>query len=171
MNLNLPEKRVFIGPATIWKRMMAFVLDFLVLDFFVLGAFSSIAERMLGESTGLTATYRLLESNYSAQMNAFVIMFMMITLLVLSYFVLLQYMVGQTVGEILFNIKVVSDLGENKFGDAGFGQCLLRNIFIIPAVPFIFLWVIDPLYLAFVGKGQRLTELLSRTRVIEQFTI
>jgi uncharacterized RDD family membrane protein YckC len=170
MNLNLPEKRVFIGPATMWKRVMAFALDFLVLDFFVLGAFSSVSERMLGGSTGLTATYRLLESN-SAQTNAFVIMFMIIILLVLSYFVLLQYMLGQTVGEILFNIKVVSDLGDKRFGSVGFGQCLLRNIFIIPAVPFIFLWVIDPLYLAFARKGQRLTELLSRTRVIEQFTI
>lgn len=170
MKLDLPEKKVFIGPARMWKRMLAFVLDLFVIDFFLISFFQDVADRMLGSSAGFMATYSLLEKN-PAQANALFGIFMIMILLVLAYFVLLQYAAGQTIGCILFDMRVVAEAGEKEFGRAGFWQCLLRNLFLIPAVPFIFLWVIDPLYLVFARKGQRLTEWLSRTRVIEQFTI
>ena len=170
MKLNLPEKRVFIGPARVWKRVLAFVLDLLVVDFFLLGFFRGVTEKMFGSNIGFGATYRVLQDN-PAQAQAFMTIFMIMIMLALAYFVLLQYMTGQTVGCILFNIQVVSEEGEKRFSHAGFWQCVLRNIFLIPAVPFVFLWLIDPLYMTFARKGQRLTEWLSKTRVIEQFTI
>jgi uncharacterized RDD family membrane protein YckC len=129
-----------------------------------------VTEKMLGSGAGFMSTYNLLQEN-PAQANALIGIFMIMILLILAYFVLLQYAAGQTVGCMLFNIHVVAEVGDKQFGRAGFWQCVLRNLFLIPAVPFIFLWVIDPLYLVFAKKGQRLTEWLSRTRVIEQFTI
>lgn len=170
MKLDLPEKKVFIGPARVWKRILAFVLDLFVIDFFVLSFFQDVADKMLGSGAGFMTTYQLLENNPS-QANALFGLFMMMILLVLAYFVLLQYAAGQTIGCILFNIYVVAETGDKQFDRAGFWQCLLRNLFLIPAVPFIFLWIIDPLYLAFARNGQRFTEWLSRTRVIEQITI
>lgn len=170
MKLNLPEKKEFTGPATMWKRILAFVLDLFVLDFFVFSAYSKITEKILGGTPSITSAYKMLESS-QAHANAFLLMFMLMVMMALAYFTLLQYMTGQTLGHILFNIRVVSDAGDRKFGRAGLWQCLLRNIFMIPAAPFILLWIIDPLYLLFARKGQRLTEWLSKTRMIEQFTI
>ena len=169
MKLNLPEKKVYVGPATMWKRILAFVLDLLILDFFVLSFFRGIMEQLNLGAGGLAATYHMLDKN-PAQAQALVMLFMLLVLLVFVYFVLLQYLTGQTIGGMLFNIQVVSQEGK-KFGKAGFWQCVLRNLFFIPAIPFIFLWVIDPLYLFFTKKGQRLTERISKTKVIEQFII
>lgn len=170
MNLNLPEKRVYVGPATMWKRVLAFMLDLLILDFFVLSVFKGLMGRLSKGMSGFADTYSMLNNN-PAQAQAIVMLFMLLILFLLVYFVLLQYLTGQTIGFMLFNIRVVSQEGEKKFGKAGFWQCVLRNLFFIPAIPFILLWVIDPLYLVFAKKGQRLTEWLSNTKVIEQFTI
>jgi uncharacterized RDD family membrane protein YckC len=170
MDLKLPEKRVFLGPANLWKRILAFIVDILILDFLVLGLFNNVAEKMLGGTADVMAAYRILQGNTS-QMQALTMIFVIVVMLVMAYFVLLQYAVGQTIGCMLLNIYVVTPLGEKDFSRPGFGQCLLRNIFMIPTIPFIFLWVLDPLYFFFGKKSQRLTEWLSRTRVIEQFEL
>ncbi len=170
MDLRLPEKRVFIGPASLWKRMLALVFDILLLDIFVLGAFNSVVERMIGTKTGITALYSMLEQN-STQVQALTLLFMIVILITLAYFVLLQYATGQTLGCILLNIHVVEQAGEKDFRRPKFWQSLVRNLFLIPAVPFIFLWIIEPVYLYFAKKNQRLTEWLSNTLVVERFEI
>lgn len=170
MELNLPEKRVFIGPANLWKRILAFVLDLLVLDFFVLSIFNSVTEKMLGGVTDVLLAYKMIQQD-SAQMQALTVLFMIIVLLALAYFALLQYATGQTLGCILMNIHVVAQVSEKEFRRPDMWQCIVRNLFLIPTIPFIFLWIIDPIYLYFGKKGQRLTEWLSTTRVVEQFEI
>jgi uncharacterized RDD family membrane protein YckC len=163
MDLNLPEKRVFTGPATLWKRVAAFVLDLFVIDFFVLGFFRNILSGLF-TTADFTSTYRVLEAN-PAQANTLMMIVSVMVMLALAYFVLLQYLLGQTVGDIVLNLKVVAD----DHMVPNFWQCLVRNMFIIPAVPFILLWIIDPAYLFFAKKGQRLTEWLSNTRLVERF--
>lgn len=168
MNLNLPEKREFVGPAMMWKRILAFVLDLFILDFFVLGAFGTVAEKMLGTTDIFVLT--ALAGQDSSMVRGLSMLAMLMVTIALMYFALLQYAAGQTIGGILFNLHVLEQTGEKEFRRAGFWQCVLRNAFMIPAVPFIFLWVIDPLYLVFTKKGQRLTEWLSNTRVVEKYT-
>ena len=75
MNLNLPEKKVFIGPARMWRRILAFVLDLFVIDFFVLSFFQDVADRMLGSGAGFMSTYNILQEN-PAQANALFGVFM-----------------------------------------------------------------------------------------------
>ncbi|MFC1741461.1 RDD family protein [Nanoarchaeota archaeon] len=169
-NLNLPEKRVFIGPANLWKRILAFVVDILILEFLVIGIFKGVIEKILGSTGDVWSTYRMLEEN-SSQLRALSMLFMLIVTLALVYFVLLQYAVGQTVGCLLLNLHVVQQLGDKEFTRPGFWQCVLRNMFIIPTIPFVILWIADPVYFFFAKRGQRLTEWLSRTRVVEQFVI
>jgi uncharacterized RDD family membrane protein YckC len=170
MDLNLPKKSVFLGPASLWKRGLAFVIDLFVLDFFVMSMFGSVTGKVLGETSDVLAAYSLIQENTS-QMNALMMMFSIIVMLILAYFVLLQYAAGQTLGATLLNIHVVEQVNEKQFARPGFWRCVLRNIFIIPAVPFVFLWIIDPAYLIFAKKGQRLTEWLSGTRVVERFEL
>lgn len=168
MDLNLPEKRVFIGPANIWKRMLALVIDLLVLDFFVIGFFRDILMNIVGEPSSIMTTVLLLEQNAQA-MRSITLIFMLMVMLAMAYFALLQYTIGQTVGGILLNINVVQQVSEKEFVRPNLWQCVTRNLFLIPAVPFIFLWIADPLYMIFAKKGQRLTEWLSQTKVVERY--
>ena len=169
MDLNLPEQRVFVGPARLWKRLLCFIVDLSILDLFVYTFFSDAAAKIIGNNPGFSSTYRLI-SEIPSKTNSLVLLFTTIIFLTLAYFVLLQYTTGQTVGCILLRMKVVSQAEGNRHGIPAFWQCLLRNLFVIPAVPFIFLWAIDPLYMLFTKGDQRLTEFISKTIVIEEFT-
>jgi len=166
--LNLPQRHVFIGPAQIWKRLLALLVDLAVLDFFVFSFFTDVSKILLGDSADIMATYRMLQENTS-RTSAIVMVMAIVIMLAFVYFVLLQYATGQTVGMMLLNLQVVFQVGEKEFSMPSFWQCLIRNMFLIPAMPFILLWIIDPLYLFFTKKNQRLTEWLSQTRVIEQY--
>lgn len=176
VRLNLPEKRVFYGPAVLWKRVLAFIIDICILDIFVLSLLEGTVRKILGESSDYNAVIETLQRN-PEYMQALTIIFALIVMLTLAYFVLLQYAAGQTVGAILLNIYVVQTgvveekSREKEYERAGFLQCILRNSFLIPVIPFILFWVADPLYYFFAKKNQRLSEYLSRTKVVEGFDI
>ena len=170
MDLDLPQKPVFLGPATLWKRIAAFIFDLFVIDFFILSLFRDIIAKTLGENSDILSTYSMIENN-PAQMQALTLVFALITLLSITYFVLSQYATGQTLGCMLMRIMVVAQVGKGKYADPTFTQCIIRNAFLIPTIPFILLWIVDPLYLLFTKKGQRLTEWLSSTMVIEQYNL
>ncbi len=168
VDLNLPEKRSFVGPASLWKRIVAFMLDIFIIDFFVIGFFRDITAHLIGGTTDLMATYALLNKSGS-MVTSLTMIFVIIISLAMAYFVLMQYVAGQTLGCMLVNIRVVYQADGKESVKPGLWQCIVRNIFLIPTVPFIFLWVADPIYYFLARKGQRLTEMASNTRVVEQF--
>jgi len=163
-SLNLPKQRIFTGPALIWKRIAAFAIDFFVIEFVLGFPFQSLIKRIMPTELSYSEAYSFFMNNsyYTKMLTALMIMFSVLAIL---YFAILEYKLGQTVGKILMNIKVV---GEKKLG---FWQCIGRSLFLIPAFPFFLLWVIDPLYLFFGKKGQRLSEVLTKTKVVENFII
>ena len=73
---------------------------------------------------------------------------------------------SQTIGKMLMKVYVVSD---NK--DLKRWQLLTRNLVFIPIFPFVLLWILDPLFMFFTKTNQRLTEILSKTRVVEKYTL
>jgi hypothetical protein len=72
---------------------------------------------------------------------------------------------------MLLSIHIVFAQGENEFERPRFWQCLVRNLFMIPTLPFVLLWAAEPVYFFAARKGQRLTEWMSRTKVVEQYEI
>ena len=71
----------------------------------------------------------------------------------------------QTIGKMLMKIYVVSDTKTlNPW------QLLVRNLVFIPIFPFVLLWLIDPLFMFFTKTNQRLSEILSKTRVVEKYS-
>ncbi|MBW2964172.1 RDD family protein [Candidatus Woesearchaeota archaeon] len=170
MELNLPEKRLFVGPANIWKRILSLVIDMLILDFFVIGFFRDILLQIGGSSGSIIETMRALEQSEST-VRILSMIFMIIVMLSIAYFALLQYATGQTIGAMLLNLHVVHQTGEKEFIRPNLIQCIVRNLFLVPFIPFILLWIADPVYMAFTKNGQRLTEWLSQTRVVERFEI
>ena len=163
--LNLPKQRIFTGPALIWKRIAAFIFDLFIIEFVLAFPFQSIIKRIIPKDISYSAAYRLFSTN-TQYTKLLTMVMIMLSLLALFYFTILEYKLGQTIGKILLNIKVVSENKELKFW-----QCIARSLFLLPVFPFFLLWVIDPLYLFFNKKGQRLSEFLTKTKVVEDYII
>lgn len=163
--LNLPKEKTFTGPASVWKRAFAFVVDLLVINLIILFPFRRLFQKIIPKSASFTETYNFLNQNsgFSAAISSLTII---VALLSILYFYFLEKRLHQSIGKMLFNIYVVSDNKEIK----GW-QLLVRNIFLIPVFPFILLWVLDPIFLFFTKTNQRLSEILSKTKVIENYAI
>ena len=163
--LNLPEGRTFIGPALIWKRIAAFFIDMAVINLIILFPFRSLFRNIIPQDYSFSDVYRLLGS--SADYTGFLtsVSFVM-SILVILYFLMLERKMGQTIGKMLMKVYVASDTKNlNSW------QLLIRNIVFIPIFPFILLWIVDPLFMFFTKTNQRLSEILSKTRVVERYSL
>ena len=163
--LNLPKERTFIGPALIWKRIAAFFIDMLILNLIVLFPFRTLFKAVIPKEYSFSEAYKLLSSsaNYTSYISS--IAFIM-SLLIILYFLMMEKKMSQTIGKMLMRIYVVSDNNNLKAW-----QLLTRNLAFIPIFPFVLLWIIDPLFMFFTKTNQRLTEILSRTRVVEKYSL
>jgi len=72
----------------------------------------------------------------------------------------------QTPGKMVFNLYVKSQTKDLKYW-----QLFVRSMFLIPLFPFILLWLIDPIVMFFNKDSQRLSEILSKTKVVEKYKI
>ena len=163
--LNLPKERTFKGPALIWKRVLAFLADILVLNLVVFFPFKKILSKMIPDLKSYSEAYNFILANQSYS-KAIVLVSLVMALFAILYFVLLQYKLKQTIGMMLFNISVISEIKKLSVL-----QCIIRSIFLIPIFPFFLLWIIDPLFMIFTKTNQRLSEVLSKTKTVETYII
>ncbi len=162
--LNLPKERTFTGPASLWKRAFAFVTDLLIINLIILFPFRKLFLKIIPEKATFSETYNFLQnSGFSGAITALTLVAAFLSLL---YFYMLEKRLQQTIGKMLFKIYVVSDSKELK----GW-QLLVRSMFLVPIFPFVLLWVVDPAFLLFTKSNQRLSEILSKTRVIERYAM
>lgn len=168
-NVKSIETKEMVITAPIGKRIIALLLDILIIFFFIASPFSRLFQNMLptkesfSESFSFTTFFYYIQSNPAITSKINLISIFMV-ILALLYFVLLDYLIGQTAGKKIMNIFVKSDTG-----DLTINQCLIRNLFVIPFFPFVLLWIIDPIYMFM--RGQRLTERLSKTRTVQKALI
>ena len=94
---------------------------------------------------------------------AFIIDILVIDLIILFPF---KNMLENIIGKKLLNLYVESQTKELKYW-----QLLVRSMFLIPLFPFVLLWVIDPIVMLFTKDSQRLSEILSKTKVVERYKI
>jgi len=163
--LKLPKERTFTGPALVWKRLLAFVADLLIINLVLFFPFKRILQKAIPEFSNYSEAYSYLSANqgYTATLT---IVSLVMALLALLYFTAMEYKIGQTPGKILFNIYIVSEMKGKAIW-----QFIVRSLFIIPVFPFILLWVIDPLFLFFTKTNQRLSEILSKTRTVQSYLV
>jgi len=159
--LNLPKARTFKTPAPIWKRAAAFILDILILNLVVLFPFQKIFNKIIPTDNYQDA-YTLLTNNPGLASTLTTIT-IIITILFILYFSILEFKFKQTLGKMFMNIYIVSDLKKLNFW-----QCLVRNLFLLPFIPFILLWIIDPLYILFSKEQRRFSDIIAKTKVIEE---
>ncbi len=118
---------------TWWKRTGALVVDILIFQLLIVSPFSVTD----------------LQSILKAAIILFTLFFM--------YLISMQYLIGQTVGMMLFSYRV---------REASMWQMMLRNLFVFPIFPIVLLWIIDPVWMFM--KGERLSEKWSKTSVVVQ---
>lgn len=163
--LNLPQERTLIGPALLWKRIAAFFIDIVIINLIILFPFRALFQKIIPKDYSFSEAYKFLSSstNYSGFLAS---VSFVISILIILYFFMLENKSQQTIGKMLMKIYVASNTNNLKKW-----QLLARNLVFIPLFPFVLLWILDPLFMFFTKSNQRLTEILSRTRVVEKYSL
>lgn len=156
--------KAIVAEASILKRALAFAIDILFVEFVILFPFSNALEEILPAESSFYEAFSALSSGSYDSMLRIVAIFTAIP--TIAYFAILEKKLGQTIGKRLLKLYVVSQTKELKYW-----QALVRSIFLMPVFPFVLLWIIDPLVMFFSKERQRLSEILSRTKVVEKYDI
>ena len=164
-DIKIRRGKIFTAQASILKRALAFIVDILIIDFFILFPFKGAFEKIMPETGSFSKTLDFLSSNpeHSASITIIVLAAAFLAIL---YFMILEKKIGQTIGKMMFSLYVESQAKELKYW-----QLFVRSMFLIPVFPFVLLWVIDPVVMFFTKENQRLSEILSRTKVVEKYKI
>ena len=109
--------------------------------------------------------FDFLNSNSEASTSITVLM-VAVAVLTILYFVILENKLRQSIGKMIFNLYVE---GQDK--DIKYWQLFARSMFLIPIFPFVLLWIIDPIVMLFTKENQRLSEILSKTKVVERYSL
>ena len=185
--LNLPKERTFIGPALLWKRIVAFFIDVTIINLFILFPFRRLFQNIIPKDYSFSEAYNLLSTSIDYTKFISSVSFAMLILVIL-YFFMMEGKMQQTIGKMFMKIYVVdarekvadenartlafmaSSRSTSDNNQLKAWQLLTRNLVFIPIFPFVLLWILDPLFMFFTKTNQRLTEILSRTKVVEKYS-
>jgi uncharacterized RDD family membrane protein YckC len=165
VDLKLPKKRMFSQNAPILKRLFSFIIDFLLIEIFIAGPFSGIVQSKFSFTYNFQTNFNALNQS-QALMQELIPLVYLVFGLVFLYFVIFEYILGQTPGKIIFKLKLVSEKKDEKIS---FLRIVLRNIIILPISFFVFFWIIDPIFLLI--KKRRLLDIFSKTNYIEEISL
>ncbi|MBD3202995.1 hypothetical protein GF327_01765 [Candidatus Woesearchaeota archaeon] len=161
-DLNLPKKRKMQINAALWKRITAFLIDFVIIVFISSPLFSAVGNSFLQQTqTDFFSTINKVSMQVNnnpdlvAKLNIVNFLFMIIAFL---YFTFLEYKINQTPGKMILNLNVKSTKKKKKIS---FWQAAVRNLFLL----INFIIIIDIFYYLF--KGDRLSDVLAKTKIIE----
>ena len=164
-NISLKKGKTFLAQASVLKRLIAFLIDILIVNLIILFPFRRIFGAIVPETESFSKTLDFLSNNSGLSGFITLIMFA-VAFLAIMYFMLLEKKLNQTPGKMLFNLYVQSQTKDLKYW-----QLFVRSIFLIPLFPFVLLWIIDPIVMFFNKDSQRLSEILSKTKVVERYKI
>ena len=137
-----------------WRRILSFIFDLLMINTVILWPFQKVLEKY-----SLVSSFSDLLTTDTFPMQLYYIFFI-ISLLALCYFAFFEYYLGQTPGQLLFDIHVIA-----KDGRLTLWRCIVRNIFILPLFPFYIFWIIEPIHMIFTKD--RLLERITHTQLVD----
>ena len=161
---KIPDGGTFVGPALLWKRITAFAIDMVILMVFVLYPFRKILSGIVPSNASFSEAYSLLSSSENS--GYLITSYAAASLIMMMYFYLLEKKMGQTIGKKFMNVYVVSEEKEAKRW-----QFLVRSMFLVPIFPFNLLAIIDPIVMIFNKTNKRLSEILSKTKVVQVYSL
>lgn len=100
-------------PASFIKRVIAYILDMILVSIIVITPFK------------INFKQNISNLNYLFTINTgkIVLISIIIAVLIILYFAIFEYLLAQTIGKMIMNIEVISGFKELKFS-----QALLRNL-------------------------------------------
>lgn len=160
---NISKGKGFLAQASVLKRLFAFLIDLLIINVIVLLPFKRIFSSIVPNPESFSKTMDFLSNNSSIPLTVIVLA---AAFLSIFYFMVFEKKLQQSPGKMLFNLYVKSQTKDLKYW-----QLFVRSMFLIPLFPFILLWIIDPIVMFFNKDSQRLSEILSKTKVVEKYKI
>lgn len=161
--MNPANKKIIFAQASVLKRAAAFAIDILTVNLIILFPFDTVYRKIV-PSDSFSEAFRFLSSN--ANSTSIRIIIMSASIVTILYFVIFEKKLRQTPGKMLFRLYVKE---EGK--DLKYWQLFIRSMFLMPLFPFVLLWIIDPIVMLFTKDNQRLSEILSRTKVVEEYKV
>ncbi len=144
--------------ASYWKRFLSFLIDIIILGSIVLAPINLLISTMVHGDLALI--YEQLQAGTAEPL--FAVILVSISILSWLYFTFFTYLLDQTPG-----MMIIGTYRKSLHGPLTFFQCLLCHAALPFVSPVSILWIIDIGYLMWNNTGQRLTEWLSRTHVVE----
>lgn len=129
--------------ASFWKRVLAYIIDVLIVDVAVVYPFEKYFGKMSGFSFNLSGNL--------------LVAVVIIAILTVFYWAILEYSMRQSIGKMIVGIYV------NTTKKFTFWQFIVRNIPKISSLTII----LDSLYMLMTKQHQRYFEKLSNTEVLE----
>ena len=163
--LDLPKKRTHLLDVSLPKRTLAFLIDLIILDFFIMSVYSLSIKKLL-PNVPFSELVSYLQVT-PIILTKIILLLTLLGLTILTYFVYLQHKLSQTIGMHVFKLFVVSS--DKKKGELTLSQLIIRNLYLLPFFPFVLFWVIEPIYLAIYNK--RLLEKWSNTKLVEEHSL
>lgn len=152
-------KKPLTGWGLFWRKTGAFIIDLGLSYAFLVWPFLTLIEKSM-PAQGLGGAVAFLSEHPQTvfSLNA---LSLFIGFMVIAYFVVLQFVIGSTIGMLVFSLRVVP-VNHNLT----LWKCIGRNLFLIPFFPFIFL-IFTELFTVLWSRGQgRMLERFSSTRTI-----
>jgi uncharacterized RDD family membrane protein YckC len=150
-HLLQPRVARVLQNASFLRRLGSFLIDLLIIDLIITAPFTAIFARFASLRDFTDVTYS------GKELAAIVIVFM----LIYAYYVLFEYLLGQTIGMMFMQTRVE--------GDGRIGMLLVRNSFILPFFPFVIFWIVEPVAVLFWRRS--VLEKVTNTRTVYQRNI
>jgi len=155
MDLNLPKARTLKRDASILKRLVAFILDLLIINIIIVSPFQKVFYKVIDQNLSIMETINQMQASLTTGVYSALFF---IGILSLAYFTFFQLKIMQTPGMMILKIRVE--------GELTFLKALLRNLFILPFFPFYILWIVEPVHLLI--RGRRFLEEITKTKTVEE---
>ena len=156
MKLDITKMYPKNANASLLKRLVAFVLDFLIIEMIIVWPFGRFIKPYVVEGS-FSSSFNSLLANDAAFQGLYPVIFA-ITILSIAYFTLFEFYYQQTIGKMLMKLKVISLQKKLTVNN-----CIIRSLFIIP---FYLITFIDIIYVFFNKENQRVLEFLTKTKTV-----
>lgn len=143
------------NPAALWKRVIAYLIDVLIVNFVIIFPFRKMTQ--LNSGSSFSDTYSYLSSAPGLSYKLFLV-FLAIGVLTILYWAVFEYRLMQSIGKMVMHISVRSVSGKLSFRSA-----IIRNISKVSS-PFL---ALDVIYMLYKRSNQRYFEVVSGTEVVE----
>jgi len=162
MNLGIKRKTIVLE-ASAWRRFGAFLVDYIILNAFVLFPFSNLLEKIF--KTDSLADIMAIVSGDSMNVPALMYISFFMAVIALLYFAILEWRLNQTIGKIMMKIFVVS-IKDKKDAKMSFFQSIVRSLGVLFLFVMPIITIIDSAIIFFNKDRQRFLEKTSKTKTV-----